>query len=107
MAKVPQTNVVIPPYLKQEVQDLVESGHYASLSDAVRTGLQLIVEKAQYRIIFNEFKREQRRTGAIVLENPRDVQLFIETVVRKSGQLHELFQPNTRKWLYRKRKFKF
>ena len=101
-----QINVLLPPYLKEEAQALVDAGHYASLSDLMRTALRKIIDQDRYRFIFNEFKREHRRSGAIVLENPRDVDVFLETIANKDERIKELFQP-TRKLQYKKRNFKF
>jgi len=93
-------------YLKNEVEQLISSGHYASLSDLVRTSLRKTIDQSRYTFIFHEFKREYRRGGAIVLENPRDVEVFLATVAEKGEKIRELFEP-ARKHIYKKRKLKF
>ncbi|OGJ38360.1 MAG: hypothetical protein A2383_03835 [Candidatus Pacebacteria bacterium RIFOXYB1_FULL_39_46] len=102
----PKISVFIPAYLKTEAEQLIKEGHFVSLSDLIRTALRKTIDQAQQNFIFHEFKREYRRGGAIVLENPRDVEVFLETVANKGEKIKELFQP-ARKHIYQKRKIKF
>lgn len=99
-------SIFVPTYLKAEAQALIDEGHYASLSDLIRTALRKAIDQARYNFIFNAFKREYRRGGAIVLENIQDVEAFLETVAQKNEKISELFEP-ARKLLYKQRKLKF
>lgn len=101
-----QISLFLPYFLKQEAETIVEQGHYVSLSDLIRTAIRRLIDEDRARFIFYAFKREYRRGGAIVLENPRDVKVFLETVANSDEKIKELFD-KARKHIYKARAEKF
>ena len=72
-------NISLPDKLKDQAQELVKVGLYASFSDIVRDSLRRLVEKNKYDLLAEEAKEDLRKGRATVLRNKKEIKEFMDS----------------------------
>lgn len=76
-------NISLPEKLKAKADQLIEQGYYVSFSDLTRTALRRIVADMELDILASEAKEEVKKGKAKVLQNPKDVADFMNSLDEK------------------------
>lgn len=71
-------NVSLPTQLKNQAQQLIDDGYYASFSDAVRTALRQLVNQAQLEQLSQTAKHEYQTGKTKALKNAADINEFFD-----------------------------
>jgi len=76
-------NISLPEKLKEEAEDLVKLGFYASFSDLVRDSLRDSIEKNEKRELDRSYalaKNELTAKKATVLKNSKDIEKYMKSI---------------------------
>lgn len=73
-------NVSIPDKLKNQAQELVEKGFYASFSDLVRDSLRKLVAQNKYDLWAEEAKEDLKKGKAKVLKSKKDIDEYFDSL---------------------------
>ncbi len=71
-------NISLPEKLKDDAQNLVKKGFYASFSDLVRDSLRQIVEKSKYDLWYEDAKEDEEKGRAKVLKSGKDIDNYFK-----------------------------
>jgi Arc/MetJ-type ribon-helix-helix transcriptional regulator len=66
-------NISLPEKLRDQVNGLVKKGHFASVSDAIRTALRDMVLSEQLDGWVKDAKKDERTGGAVIIKNKLDL----------------------------------
>lgn len=73
-------NISLPDKLKEQGEELIEKGFYASFSDLVRDSLRKVIDGNIYDAWAEEAKKDLRRGKASVLKTQKDIDAYIEVL---------------------------
>ena len=73
-------NISLPTKLREQADELVKQGYYASISDLVRDALRTSISKNQYDILADQAKKDERLDKSIALKSKKDIENFIDTL---------------------------
>jgi len=72
-----RVTVSLPNKLKEQTNQLIKMGYFASFSDAVRAALRKMTERNKYEILAEEAKRELKSGRAIILKDQQDIDKYL------------------------------
>jgi Arc/MetJ-type ribon-helix-helix transcriptional regulator len=75
-------NISLPSQLKNEADDLINRGYFASFSDLVRTALRQVVKNSEYDLLSQEAIMEHRNGNSTVLSTSEEVDKYVQTVTK-------------------------
>ena len=77
-------NVSLPIKLKEEAQNLITEGYYASFSDLVRTAIRMLTakENTQYDFWADEAEKEYRAGTAVVLKSNEEIKEYLDKILK-------------------------
>ena len=73
-------NISLPDKLKEEGEDLIAAGFYASFSDLVRDSLRNSIEKVSLDRLYFEAKKDLKKGKATVLKNKKDIDKYMNSI---------------------------
>lgn len=73
-------NISIPEKLKQQADQLVKTGYYASFSDFVRDAIRNSLKQGQYNSWAEQAKKDRKQGKAVILKSDKDIDAFLEAV---------------------------
>ena len=73
-------NISLPAELKNQADELVTGGFYASLSDLVRDSVRKTIQRAKYDLWAKQAKLEEKNGEATILSSSEDIEAFIESL---------------------------
>lgn len=73
-------NISLPAELKNQADELVSGGFYASFSDLVRDSVRKTIQRAKYDLWAKEAKLEEKNGEATILSSSEDIEAFIESL---------------------------
>lgn len=73
-------NISLPDKLKDQAQELVKVGFYASFSDVVRDSLRRLVKKNRYDLLAEEAKEDLKKGRATVLKNKNEIEKYMKSI---------------------------
>ncbi len=71
-------NISLPEKLKDDAQNLVKKGFYASFSDLVRDSLRQVVEKSKYDLWYEDAKEDEKKGRVKVLKSGKDIDNYFK-----------------------------
>ncbi len=71
-------NISLPDKLKEEGENLISAGFYASFSDLVRDSLRTSIEKANLDRLYAGAKEDERTGKATILKSKKDIDNFFK-----------------------------
>lgn len=78
-------NVSLPSELKNQTEELIKAGAFASFSDAVRTGLRSVIRNAQYEVWSAEAKLDRSLGRGTVMKSEKDIENYIEKIFNEAN----------------------
>lgn len=76
-------NISLPSRLKQEAENLISEGHFASFSDLVRTAIRKLLVESKYDLWAKEAMKEYKKGEAMELVNKRDIDKYLNSLASK------------------------
>lgn len=76
-------NISLPEKLKEDAENLVKSGLYASFSDLVRDSLRDSIEKNERKELdrlYTQAKKDLITKKATVLKNNKDIEKYMKSI---------------------------
>lgn len=73
-------NISLPDKLKDQAQELVKVGFYASFSDLVRDSLRQLVKRNRYDLLAEEAKEDLKKGRATVLKNKKEIEKYMKSI---------------------------
>lgn len=73
-------NISLPDKLKDQAQELVKVGFYASFSDLVRDSLRRLVKRNRYDLLAEEAKEDLKKGRATVLKNKKEIEKYMKSI---------------------------
>lgn len=77
-------NVSIPVQLKNQAQQLVDEGYFASFSDIVRTALRSVVSSSKYDQWAKEARDEHAKGKTTVLKTTDEVESYFSSLTQQA-----------------------
>ena len=71
-------NISLPVKLREQAQELVDGGYYASFSDLVRDSLRRIVSKNKYDLILEEAIKDEKKGKGILLKTEKEIDEYFK-----------------------------
>lgn len=66
-------SVSLPKKLQEQTSRLVKEGYYSSVSEVVRAGIRVIVQKSKYDLWAEEAVHDLKNGDALVLNDAQDI----------------------------------
>lgn len=73
-------NISLPEKLRDQVDELIEQGHYVSVSDAIRTALRDMVTNSLIEKWVKEAKHDVKMGQAVILKSKSDITKYMDTL---------------------------
>lgn len=73
-------NVSLPDKLKDQAQDLVLAGYYASLSDVIRDSLRATVHRNKYDLLADQAERDLLENKGVVFKSKEEVRRYFDSI---------------------------
>lgn len=73
-------NISLPEKLKEQADNLVQNGYYASFSDLVRMSLRHAVDKSKYDAMIAETEEDIRTGKAVTISTKKDLKDYMDSL---------------------------
>ena len=73
-------NISLPSQLKQDAEVLIDTGHFVSFSDLVRTAIRKLLSESKYDLMAKEAIRDFKKGKSRVLNNKKDVENYLNSL---------------------------
>ncbi len=71
-------NISLPDQLKNQAQQLIVKGFYASLSDLVRDSLRRTIEKNRYDLLADEVEEDLKRGKGVKINSKIELEEYFK-----------------------------
>ncbi len=72
-------NISLPVKLREQAQELVDGGFYASFSDLVRDSLRRIVIKNKYDLMLEEAIEDEKKGKGVLLKTEKEIDEYFKS----------------------------
>lgn len=76
-------NISLPKKLREQANELVKAGYYASFSDLTRTAVRRLISENELDLLLEETKKDYKNGKAVVLKNQKDIDDFFRKLDNK------------------------
>lgn len=73
-------NISLPSQLKQDAEVLIDTGHFVSFSDLVRTAIRKLLSESKYDLMAKEAIRDLKKGKSKVLNNQKDIENYLNSL---------------------------